>query len=53
MAKSADAVAAGPTDIEMNLLGGALATIDDDLVPTKSKTSHEFANATESCHRKD
>ena len=53
MAKSADADAAVPVEVEMNQRVGALSAIDDPLVPTEGTASLELADATGCCHCTD
>ena len=53
MAKSADANAAKPAEIEMFRRVEALSTIDDALVSTEGTAGLVLAEATGSCHPKD
>jgi hypothetical protein len=53
MAKSADADAAGPAEVEMYRRVEALSTIDDALVSTEGTAGLVLAEATGSCHPKD
>ena len=53
MAKSADANAAGPAEIDMFRRVEALSTIDDALVSTEGTAGLVLAEATGSCHPKD